>query len=99
NTDHSVFDIDKDSGLFFLLARMQDEVHRTAISYHRKLRAKAQTKSILDEVEGVGPKRKRLLLRSFGSFANLKAATVDEIAAVVPQNTAVKVYEALHSEE
>ncbi len=99
NRNHDTYDIDKDSGLFFLLARMQDEVHRTAISYHRKLRAKAQTKSILDEVEGIGPKRKKLLLKAFGSFGGLKNATEEEIASVVPVQTAHKVYEALHSEE
>ncbi len=92
-------DIDRNSGLFFLLTRMQDEVHRVAITYHRKLRAKGQTKSILDEVEGIGPKRKKLLLKTFGSFANLKKASVEEIAAVVPDEVAVKVYEALHMEE
>ena len=99
NRRHEVYDIDKDSGLFFLLARMQDEVHRTAISYHRKLRAKAQTKSILDEVEGIGPKRKKKLLKHFGSFTKLKQASVEEITAVVPAQTARKVYEALHNEE
>lgn len=99
DTDGETFAIDKDSSLFFLLTRMQDEVHRSAITYHRKLRAKAQTRSILDEVEGVGPKRKRQLLKHFGSFTNLKNAECAEIAEVVPENVAEKVYEALHAEE
>jgi excinuclease ABC subunit C len=99
DTDGKTFAIDKDSSLFFLLTRMQDEVHRSAITYHRKLRAKAQTRSILDEVEGVGPKRKRQLLKHFGSFTNLKNAECAEIAEVVPENVAEKVYEALHAEE
>ncbi|MCR5447972.1 MAG: excinuclease ABC subunit UvrC [Solobacterium sp.] len=98
DTDYRTFDIDRDSGLFFLLTRMQDEVHRRAISYHRKLRSKAQTKSILDEVEGVGPKRKQKLLKAFGNFTNLKNADVEAIAEVVPMETAVKVYAALHDE-
>ncbi|MBQ9048107.1 MAG: excinuclease ABC subunit C, partial [Solobacterium sp.] len=93
------FDIDKNSGLFFLLTRMQDEVHRTAITYHRKLRSKAQTKSILDEIEGIGPKRKKKLLKAFGNFTGLKNATQEQIAEVVPADTAAKVYEALHAEE
>ena len=97
DTDGSTFAIAKDSSLFFLLTRMQDEVHRVAISYHRKLRSKAQTKSILDEVEGVGPKRKRLLLRKFGSFTNLKNATEEEIAQYVPKDVAHHVYEALRT--
>ncbi|HAE15099.1 MAG TPA: excinuclease ABC subunit C [Erysipelotrichaceae bacterium] len=98
DTDFRTFDIDRDSGLFFLLTRMQDEVHRRAISYHRKLRSKAQTKSILDEVEGVGPKRKQKLLKAFGNFTNLKNADVEAIAEVVPMETAEKVYAALHDE-
>jgi len=98
DTDGEIVDVAKDSSLFFLLTRMQDEVHRTAISYHRKLRTKAQTKSILDEVEGIGPKRKKLLLKTFGSLSKLKEATVEEIAEVVPREAAEHVYEALHSE-
>jgi excinuclease ABC subunit C len=88
--------LDKNDSLFFLLTRMQDEVHRTAISYHRKLRSKAETKSVLDEVEGIGPKRKRMLLREFGNFTNLKNASEKEIAEHVPEKTAQAVYEALH---
>ncbi len=99
DTDGQVFEIDKSSGLFFLLTRMQDEVHRSAITYHRKLRAKAQTKSVLDEVEGIGPKRKRLLLKTFKNFTNLKAASLQEIEQVVPKEAARNVYEALHADE
>lgn len=98
DTDGETFDIDKNSGLFFLLTRMQDEVHRVAITYHRKLRSKAQTKSILDEIEGIGPKRKKLLLKSFGNFTNLKNASEEEIAKVVPKEAARNVYEALHAQ-
>ncbi|MBR2809795.1 MAG: excinuclease ABC subunit UvrC [Solobacterium sp.] len=99
DTDGRRLDIDKNSSLFFLLTRMQDEVHRYAISYHRKLRAKAQTKSILDEIEGIGPKRKKLLLKSFGNFTNLKNAAEEDIAAVVPKEVAANVYRALHQTE
>jgi excinuclease ABC subunit C len=91
--------IDKNGPLFFLLTRMQDEVHRVAITYHRKLRAKAETRSILDEIEGVGPKRKRLLLRTFGGFGGLKQATPAQIAEVVPEKVAAAVYDALHEGE
>lgn len=99
DTDGSLKAVAKDSSLFFLLTRMQDEVHRTAISYHRKLRSKAQTKSMLDEIEGIGEKRKKLLLRKFGSFAKLKAAPEEEIAQYVPKDVAGNVYRALHEEE
>lgn len=96
DTDGNIVEIDKNSGLFFLLTRMQDEVHRVAISYHRKLRSKAQTKSVLDDIEGVGPKRKKLLLKEFGGITKLKEATIEEISKVVPQEVANHVYEALH---
>ena len=70
------------SQALYLVQRLRDEAHRFAITYHRKLRAKAQTRSLLDEVPGVGPSRKRALLRVFGSTRQMKSASVDEIAAV-----------------
>lgn len=99
DTDGNTVEIDRNSGLFFLLTRMQDEVHRVAISYHRKLRSKAQTKSVLDDIEGVGPKRKKLLLKEFGGITKLKEASVEEISKVVPSEVAKNVYEALHTFE
>ena len=98
DTDGQILDIPKDSSLFFLLTRMQDEVHRCAVSYHRKLRSKAQTKSVLDEIEGIGPKRKTLLRRHFGSIAAMRSATVEQLAEVIPEAAARKVYDALHEE-
>lgn len=92
-------EIDKNSPLFFLLTRMQDEVHRVAITYHRKLRAKAATRSILDEIEGVGPKRKRQLLKAFTNFTGLKAASAEQMAQIVPEEVAQRVYETLHMEQ
>jgi excinuclease ABC subunit C len=65
-----------------LLRRLRDEAHRFAITYHRKLRDKRAHGSVLDEVPGIGPKRRRLLLRTFGSVEGIRRATVDEIAAV-----------------
>jgi excinuclease ABC subunit C len=70
------------SPALYLLQRLRDEAHRFAITYHRKLRAAAQTRSILDDLPGVGPARKRALLRVFGSAKEVRAATVDEIASV-----------------
>jgi excinuclease ABC subunit C len=78
---------------------MQDEVHRRAITYHRKLRDKAQTKSILDEAEGIGPKRKNLLLRTFGSLTKLKEADEKAISEIVPAETAHNLYLILHNDE
>ncbi|CAN5782224.1 excinuclease ABC subunit UvrC [soil metagenome] len=70
------------SQALYLLQRLRDEAHRFAVTYHRKLRAKSQTRSILDDVPGVGPTRKRALLRVFGSTRQMRSATVDEIASV-----------------
>lgn len=95
NRNGDLVQIDKNTPFFFLLTRMQDEVHRFAINYHRKLRQKAQTKSILDEVEGIGEVRKKKLLKHFGNFKSIKAATVDELKEVLPQEVAVELYEIL----
>ncbi len=66
----------------YLVKRVRDEAHRFAITYHRELRGKAMTASVLDEVPGVGPTRKKALMKAFGSVRRLRAASVDEIAAV-----------------
>ena len=70
------------SQALYMVQRLRDEAHRFAITYHRKLRAQAQTRSVFDEMPGVGPARKRALLRVFGSARQLRNATVDEISAV-----------------
>jgi excinuclease ABC subunit C len=70
------------SQALYMIQRLRDEAHRFAITYHRQVRAKAQTRSALDDLPGVGPARKRALLRVFGSTKVLKGATVEEIAAV-----------------
>jgi excinuclease ABC subunit C len=70
------------SQALYLVQRLRDEAHRFAITYHRKLRAKSQVRSVLDDVAGVGPARKRALLRVFGSTKQMRSATVDDIASV-----------------
>jgi excinuclease ABC subunit C len=70
------------SQALYLLQRLRDEAHRFAVTYHRKLRAKSQVRSVLDDIPGVGPTRKRALLRVFGSARQMKAATLEEIASV-----------------
>ena len=70
------------SGALYLLQRLRDEAHRFAITYHRQVRARAATRSALDDLPGIGPARRRALLRVFGSSRALKGARVDEIAAV-----------------
>jgi len=80
----------------YLLQRVRDEAHRFAITYHRSLRDKRMIDSVLDEVPGIGRARKRLLLRRFGSLKKIRRATRDELAAVVPDNVAATLHEALH---
>lgn len=97
NRDGNIIPVARDSSLFFLLTQMQDEVHRFAISYHRRIRDKAMTKSILDEVEGIGDVRKKEIWKRFKSMKQLKLATLDEISAVVPKAVAQNIYDMLHN--
>jgi excinuclease ABC subunit C len=87
------------SQALYLVQRLRDEAHRFAVTYHRKLRAKAQTRSALDELPGVGPARKRALLRVFGSTRQLRRASVDEIAAVpgISRALAERIHEGLNA--
>ncbi len=91
--------LEKTDSLFFLLTRMQDEVHRFAITYHKKLRSKGMTKSILDDIPGIGPARKKQLQAKFPSLKKMKAAELPELAAVVPEKTAALLYKRLHDNQ
>ncbi len=73
----------RDSEALYLVQRVRDEAHRFAVSYHRSLRGRSQTRSALDSIPGVGPKRRRALLRRFGTVRAVREASVDEIAATV----------------
>ncbi|TLM98576.1 MAG: excinuclease ABC subunit UvrC, partial [Actinobacteria bacterium] len=81
----------------YLVKRVRDEAHRFAIEYHRSLRGKAMTASVLDDVPGVGPKRRKAIVRHFGSVKRLRSATVDEIAEVpgVPRQIAEDIHAVL----
>ncbi|MCH7712824.1 MAG: excinuclease ABC subunit C, partial [Chloroflexi bacterium] len=72
----------RNSQALYLVQRIRDEAHRFAITYHRNLRSKSSVKSAIDMVTGIGPKRKRTLLRRFGTIKGIKEAPVEEIAAV-----------------
>ncbi|NLL75349.1 MAG: excinuclease ABC subunit C [Erysipelothrix sp.] len=89
-------DVDKHSPLFSLLVQMQDEVHRYVIAYHRGLRKKAMTKSILDEVKGLGKVRQKLLYKEFGTLKKMTEASVEELAKVIPLESAQDLYDLLH---
>lgn len=92
--------IDTRSEGFKLITRIQDEAHRFAIEYHRSLRSKAQVHSTLDEIPGVGPARRKALMRHFASIEELREATPEKIAEVpeIPENQAKAIYEFFHKE-
>lgn len=92
-----VIELSRTSQEFFLLQRIQDEVHRFAITFHRQLRSKNSFSSQLDGIEGLGPKRKQLLMKHFKSLTKIKEATVDEIVTVgIPRAVAEAVQIRLH---
>ena len=83
--------------LFFLLTRMQDEVHRFAISFHKEKRNKAMTVSIFDEVKGLGSKRRELISRFYPDINSLKNATLEELGQILPKDVALDLYNKLHN--
>jgi len=87
--DGNVISLDDDKSLFFLLVRMQDEVHRFAITFHHQKRSKNFTKSILDDIEGLGPKRKQLILDHYTDIDALKNASVEELSQYLPKEVAI----------
>lgn len=94
-----VVPLKKNSQAFYLLQRIQDEVHRFAITFHRQTRQKTGLRSILDQVEGIGPKRKTKLLRTFGSIKKMREASVETLQeAGLPKKTAEVLFKTLQEE-
>ena len=96
--DGREFGISATPALFALVGRMQEEVHRFAIEYNRKLGGKRVRGSTLDRIPGVGDKRRTELLRHFGSVENIRHAEENELARIVPRNTAKEIYDFFHKE-
>ena len=88
--------IPRDEEALYLLQQVRDEAHRFAITYHRNLRSKRMVDSVLDEIPGIGPTRKRVLLKKFGSLKQIRDAAPDELAELLPEATARELYAALH---
>ena len=90
----------RNSNALFLLQRLRDEAHRFAVTYHKKLRTRESLRSGLDEIDGIGPARKRALLRHFGSLKRLREASPEDIRAVesISAGMAERIYEALRTE-
>lgn len=93
--------IDTHSEGFKLITRIQDEAHRFAIEYHRSLRSKAQVKSVLDDIPGVGPARRKALMKHFGSIQDIKEASVERLSEVpeIPEHIAGQIYGFFHKEQ
>ncbi|MFA5407554.1 MAG: excinuclease ABC subunit UvrC [Bacilli bacterium] len=83
-----IIPIDSHTPLFHLLERMQDEVHNFTIRYHKDIRSKGALESLLDNIDGIGNKRKRDLLKKFGSLDKIRQASIDELSLIVPKNIA-----------
>ena len=86
------------SELFFLLTRMQDEVHRYAISFHKNVRSKSLFASVLDDIEGIGPKRKKQLLNHFKSVKRMKEASLEELQELLPDKVAEELFQSLQED-
>jgi excinuclease ABC subunit C len=93
-------EVPRGSEALFLLQRIRDESHRFAISYHRQLRNKRMTTSVLDDIPGLGEKRKLRLIKELGGVRALKVAPLEELTALswLPDSVAAAVYEKLHTE-
>ncbi|HEU5447659.1 MAG TPA: excinuclease ABC subunit C, partial [Acidimicrobiia bacterium] len=91
--------IPRDSEALYLLQGVRDEAHRFAITFHRERRGKAMTKSVLDDIAGLGPGRKKRLLKEFGSVKKIRAMTEEELVGVswLPEAVGRRIYERLHT--
>lgn len=91
--------LDKTDPLFFMLTRMQDEAHRFAITYHRQLRAKGMTRSILDDIPGIGPARRKTLRSKWPSLKKMRQASIEDFETVVPEASARLLWQRLHEQD
>ena len=91
--------IDRQSEGFKLITRIQDEAHRFAIEYHRSLRSKEQVHSVLDDIPGVGPTRRKALMKAFSNIGDIKDASIEELEKIpnIPRNIAEEIYSFFHS--
>ena len=96
---YQIIPLDKSSAVFHYLTRMQDEVHRYTISYHRAIRSKGAIASVLDNIEGIGAKRKKELIKTFGSVAKIKNASMEELTKILPENIAIRLQEYLKEKD
>jgi len=91
------YNINKRSNLFYLLERMQDEVHNFTISYHKQIRSKGSLESVLDPIAGIGDKRKKILLKKYKTISQLKKLSIEELKEILPSKVAEELYNYLQS--
>ena len=96
-TSYQEYDIDKRSNLFYLLERMQDEVHNFTISYHKQIRSKGSLESILDPIPGIGEKRKKELLKKYKTITQIKSLSKEELETILPTKVALELYNYLQT--
>ena len=96
--DNKAIPIDRNSEGFKLITRIQEEAHRFAIEFHRKLRSKEQVHAVLDDIPGVGPARRKDLMKHFASLDEIRAATVEDLKRLPSMNekSAEEVYQFFH---
>ena len=97
SSDLKEIPIDKHSNLFIFLSKIQEEVHNYAINYHRQIKSKGTLASVLDMVDGIGPKRRKQLLKKFESLKKMKEASLEELEEVVNHDVALNLYNYLKS--
>lgn len=94
-----VIPIPHSSDVFHYLTRIQDEVHRYTITYHKTLRDKGSIASILDNIEGIGKARKKELIKKYGSIKKMKEATIEELSEIIPENVAINLHKYLEERD
>ena len=99
--NNEIIQFPKNSEAFRMITRLQDEAHRFAIEYHKSLRSKGQVHSVLDDIRGVGPARRKALMRHFKDIGKIRQATVEELTQVdgITQNVAEEIFAFFHEED
>jgi excinuclease ABC subunit C len=95
--NYKTIEIDKKSNVFRLLSRIDEESHRFVINYHREIRSKGSISSILDNISGLGEKRKKELIKHFGSVTKMKDASIEELSKIIPNNIAKELQDYLQN--
>lgn len=99
NSDLTEVKIDRKSNLFYYLERMQDEVHNFTINYHKQIRSKGSLESVLDNISGIGEKRKKELLKKYHTINKLKEQSIEELSKIIPEKVAIELINFLNESD